>query len=81
MIICACQQLLNLSLSDSVFSFAINLEYRNPLGRLPSNVSELSETSDLKSSTACKFNYRAYRKKISTKHDTVTDLFVYNPVS
>ena len=54
---------------------------KQPLGRMPSNVSELSETSDLKSSTAYKFNYRAYRKKISTKHDTVTDLFVYNPVS
>lgn len=66
--------------SNSI-ALVLILDVRQPLRRVPSNVSDVSETSELKSSTAYKFNYRAYRKKISTKHDTVTDLFEYDPVS
>lgn len=49
---------------------------------MSSNDSDTNETNlDLKSSAAYKFNYRAYRKKISSKHDTVTDLFEYVPAN
>lgn len=52
----------------------------NVLRRTSSNASDMSDSNfELKSSTSYKFNYRAYKKKIASKHDTVTDLFEYDP--